>query len=176
MSRRRQLLKDPPIDIQLPITPMLDMSFQLLSFFVITFKAASASEGQLEMYLPKAQEPRAKDPAQIDTSKETSAEADEAADVTVALTANSAGDLLAITIREKTEKAIAGPNVAEMCAALKEQLKKIRSAGGNQNNIKIEPSAMLKYSRIVDVMDACLGAGYRQIGFAAPPDMPNLKR
>jgi biopolymer transport protein ExbD len=176
VSRRRQRYRDPPIDIQLPITPMLDMSFQLLSFFVITFKAASASEGQLEMYLPKAQEPRAKDPALIDTSKESSAESDEAADVTVSLTANSAGDLLAITIREKTEKAIAGPSVPEMCAALKEQLKKIRSAGGNQNNIKIEPAALLKYARIVDVMDACLGAGYRQIGFAAPLDNPPIKR
>lgn len=176
MPRRRRLAPDSPIEIQLPVTPMLDMSFQLLSFFVITFKAASASEGQLEMFLPKPQEPKAKDPAQIDTTKETSAELDESADVTLSLTATSAGDLLAITIREKKESVITGKTVAEMTAALKEQLKKIRAAGGNQNNIKIEPAAMLKYARIVDVMDACLSAGYRSIGFAAPPDLANIKK
>ena len=42
MGRRRT--RDAPIDIVLPITPMLDMSFQLLAFFVMTFKSSSASE------------------------------------------------------------------------------------------------------------------------------------
>jgi biopolymer transport protein ExbD len=37
----------------LPITPMLDMSFQLLAFFIITFKPAS-TEGQLSLMLPKS--------------------------------------------------------------------------------------------------------------------------
>jgi biopolymer transport protein ExbD len=37
----------------LPITPMLDMSFQLLAFFIITFKPAS-TEGQLALLLPKS--------------------------------------------------------------------------------------------------------------------------
>ncbi len=39
----------------LPITPMLDMSFQLLAFFIITFKPAS-TEGQLALTLPKSGE------------------------------------------------------------------------------------------------------------------------
>lgn len=39
----------------LPITPMLDMSFQLLAFFIITFKPAS-TEGQLSLLLPKSGE------------------------------------------------------------------------------------------------------------------------
>ena len=37
---------------ELPITPMLDMSFQLLAFFVITYKPATL-EGSLSMSLPK---------------------------------------------------------------------------------------------------------------------------
>jgi biopolymer transport protein ExbD len=155
---------------------MLDMSFQLLAFFVITFRAASATEGQLDMYLPRVQEARAKDPTQIDTSKETSAEPDDAADVTVSLTATSAGDLLAITVREKVEKAFLGASVPEMCTALREYLNTVRAAGGNQNSIRIESAAQLKYSRVVDVMDACLAAGYRQVGFARPPDLGNMNR
>ncbi|MFM8325479.1 MAG: ExbD/TolR family protein, partial [Pirellulaceae bacterium] len=54
MRRRRHRTSEKPMEIQLPITPMLDMSFQLLAFFVMTFKSASATEGQLEMFLPKA--------------------------------------------------------------------------------------------------------------------------
>ena len=36
----------------LPITPMLDMSFQLLAFFIMTFKPAP-TEGQIALTLPK---------------------------------------------------------------------------------------------------------------------------
>ena len=51
---------DPPVEVTLPITPMLDMSFQLLAFFVMTFQSANALEGQLDMYLPKSGTPQAK--------------------------------------------------------------------------------------------------------------------
>jgi biopolymer transport protein ExbD len=38
---------------ELPITPMLDMSFQLLAFFLIIYKPATL-EGQLSLMLPKS--------------------------------------------------------------------------------------------------------------------------
>lgn len=171
MRRDRRQRLDPPIDIQLPITPMLDMSFQLLAFFVITFKAASATEGQLDVVLPRPLEPKAKDPTQIDVTKQTAAEPDDAADVTVALAAHADGDLASITVREKSDKAIAGPTAADMCRALTAELKKLRDAGGNQAVIRIEASPKLKYARVVDAMDACLAAGYRRIGFAAPSEI-----
>ena len=50
MARRRK--EEPPVDITLPITPMLDMSFQLLSFFILTFRPI-ATEGQMPVALPK---------------------------------------------------------------------------------------------------------------------------
>lgn len=50
MFRRRQATDH--VEPDLPITPMLDMSFQLLAFFIITFRPAP-TEGQLAMMLPR---------------------------------------------------------------------------------------------------------------------------
>jgi biopolymer transport protein ExbD len=49
MSRRQPPTEQ--VDPDLPITPMLDMSFQLLAFFIMTFKPAP-TEGQIAMQLP----------------------------------------------------------------------------------------------------------------------------
>jgi biopolymer transport protein ExbD len=40
------------VEPDLPITPMLDMSFQLMAFFIFTFRPAP-TEGQIAMALPK---------------------------------------------------------------------------------------------------------------------------
>ena len=46
--------RQPPdyVEPDLPITPMLDMSLQLMAFFVFTFRP-SPTEGQIAMSLPK---------------------------------------------------------------------------------------------------------------------------
>ena len=38
------------MEIEIPITPMLDMAFQLLTFFILTYRPAP-SEGQFSMNL-----------------------------------------------------------------------------------------------------------------------------
>jgi len=49
MSHQRECR--PALDVELPITPMLDMTFQLLVFFLFTFRPP-ALEGQLDFALP----------------------------------------------------------------------------------------------------------------------------
>jgi biopolymer transport protein ExbD len=55
MSLRGKKKGDPPPEVVLPITPMLDMSFQLLAFFIMVYHPA-AKEGQEEIVLPTAEE------------------------------------------------------------------------------------------------------------------------
>jgi biopolymer transport protein ExbD len=55
MSLRAKKKGEPPIDVMLPITPMLDMAFQLLAFFIMVYRPA-AKEGQEELVLPTAEE------------------------------------------------------------------------------------------------------------------------
>jgi biopolymer transport protein ExbD len=53
MARSRRV-KTEEVEPDLPITPMLDMSFQLLAFFIMTFKPAP-TEAQMAMTLPAEQ-------------------------------------------------------------------------------------------------------------------------
>jgi biopolymer transport protein ExbD len=157
---------DPPVEVTLPITPMLDMSFQLLAFFVMTFQAANALEGQLDMYLPKAGAPQAKQPDQVDLSKDSDADLDQQAEIAVVVSSQR-GDAESVSIREKTKTT----PVADL-KSLKGALTKLRAElGGTQTAIKIEADSRLKYARLIDVMDACLGAGFKSVGFLPPPDL-----
>jgi biopolymer transport protein ExbD len=72
------LKKSRPLEIQIPITPMLDMAFQLLTFFILTYRPAP-SEGQFSMNLLPAQkaidiskdQPKDEAPSAIDASLRT---------------------------------------------------------------------------------------------------------
>ena len=51
--RRRPGRSEAPEEVQFPVTPMLDMAFQLLAFFILTFQAPTP-ETHLDLYLPAA--------------------------------------------------------------------------------------------------------------------------
>jgi biopolymer transport protein ExbD len=156
---------DPPVEVTLPITPMLDMSFQLLAFFVMTFQAANALEGQLDMYLPKGGTPQAKKPEEVDLSKDSDADLEQQTEVSVVVSSQR-GDIEGLSIVEKA-KNTAVPDIK----ALRGALTKLRQElGEKQTSIRIVADSRLKYDRLVGVMDACLGAGFKSVGFAPPPD------
>lgn len=50
MSKKKKHAED-FVEPDLPITPMLDMSFQLMAFFIFTFRP-TPTEGQISMVLP----------------------------------------------------------------------------------------------------------------------------
>src|SRR5438067_13899264 len=142
VARRRTMRRETPLDVQLPITPMLDMSFQLLAFFVMTFQAASAQEGRLDMFLPKAGAPMAKAPEQVELTRDSDAEIDKEGDLTVVV-ASRGGDIESLTIREK----VGSTPVADL-KELRPALVKLRAAVGNKDNIRIEADGKLKYGRL----------------------------
>ena len=53
MTNRAPRRPGPPEEVAFPVTPMLDMAFQLLAFFVLTFQTPSR-ETRLDLYLPAA--------------------------------------------------------------------------------------------------------------------------
>src|SRR5882762_9919615 len=82
------------VEPDLPITPMLDMSFQLLAFFIMTFKPAP-TEGQIALALPK-------DEGSDRTSLVRPFEADKPAHYIVRVTATDRGAIENMTIVEES--------------------------------------------------------------------------
>jgi biopolymer transport protein ExbD len=149
MARKKE---EAGVDVTLPITPMLDMSFQLLSFFVITFKPPSM-EGQLPINLPKSDIAAAPtDPTSVEDPK----------------------DEYFVTIAGDTEiraLSIRGPTLTEKdvsIAGLKDELDRIAKAkaaeGAKNITITLESEDRLRYSNLMVVMDLCKKAGFEAIG------------
>lgn len=55
--------------------------------------------------------------------------------------------------------------------ALSKYLTTKRKDLGNQEDIHIAAEGKLKYAAVIEVMDACLQAGFTKVGFLPPPDL-----
>ena len=46
----------------------------------------------------------------------------------------------------------------------------------NQNDLKIQADSKLKYTFVMEIMDICMKAGFRNVGFSPPPDLASAGR
>jgi biopolymer transport protein ExbD len=146
---------------------MLDMAFQLLAFFIFTYNPSDL-EGHMDLTLPAAGEAKAKQEKDVDPSKSTpDTELELPSELTVVVKASpdGRGDLDKITVQQRAgDTPIANPE------ELGRFLKKTRQELTNQDDIKIQADSKLKYLHLMKVMDVCTEAGFRNVGFAPPPD------
>ena len=149
MARKKRI--EAPVDIAVPVTPMLDMSFQLLSFFILTFKPMP-TEGQLSINLPKldASATPQIDPLIPDDKKD---------EYTITVHSSSTGEIALLGLKKPT-----GGNLDNIktLSELLDELKKIPKPGGDAKNVSItiEAANDLNYARLIDIMDLCKRAGY----------------
>src|SRR5207248_6357441 len=101
MSNHRRKVADPDIRTALPIVPMLDMTFQLLFFFIITFNPGQR-EGQMSMNLPATGEAKAKDQSNVAMSPNSDTELEVASDYVVEVKSYEAN--LTVAVRESEKK------------------------------------------------------------------------
>jgi biopolymer transport protein ExbD len=168
-------------EVTLPITPMLDMSFQLLFFFISTFKLPTGMEGSLDLNLPSDAQAKAEDALNVDPHKPSEdAPPDLKADINITVqtaTQNTGSDesISFITIEEEAGKTQLSPSEKGYSTHLDEltdKLKEIaqKKTGADSPTVKIEGDSRLKWRDVVRVMDACRNAGLPNISFAQPPD------
>ena len=145
---------DPSPGVTVPVTPMLDMSFQLLCFFVLTFRP-SPTEGQFAVTLPPA------DAGRIAVDPQRPAEA--ATNDTYTITVTPAAGGVSIDVRGPTAVRAGLGSVAE----LKDALTGLPKPAGT--TVTVEAGADLPYARLIDVLDVCKKAGYDTVQVAAVP-------
>ncbi len=150
MGRKRKTTEIDYVDPDLPITPMLDMAFQLLAFFVMTFNP-TPPEGHLDMALPMVE--GGADSAPPPSSLE---EPDE---LTVVVDANANGEIAKIRMRDKTDIGDGqdlGSNSQALFTVLKERK-------GPPCKVKLEMADQLSYKLVIKLIDEITRAGYKQV-------------
>lgn len=150
------------VAVELPITPMLDMSFQLMAFFIFTFRPAP-SEGQIAMTLPNIEGGDSAAPSLMDDKPVTFV-------VTVDNGAN--GTIGNMTIREKD-----GPPGGDAIGASVErygtELRKRRGdLKGRPSKLTLEIGNAVLHEYVVRLLDVARQAGFEDIA-PVPADPKN---
>ena len=174
---RRDHKKEEDSKIVLPITPMLDMTFQLLFFFIVSFNPADL-EGAVEMALPSDKDKAAHNAKDVSpTAKPDQGIPPFPSDLTVKvrtqMDGTNDGDISAVSVRalEGKEDTITPPNKQEnVLVTLRKYLKEKREGLAQKEGIKIQGDGKLKVSSMIRVMDACREAGFLNISFVQPDD------
>jgi len=135
-----------------PVAPMLDMAFQLLTFFVLTYRAAPV-EGQFVMNLLPPQPATAMAAAPADAAASNDLPA-SLRTLPVVLRADDVGRLIQVRIVDV--------DVSDDPAALAQELDRQfldPDAGFDQTLIKVDPN--LRYAELMTVIDAFTDAFLR---------------
>jgi biopolymer transport protein ExbD len=156
--------KQAPVEVMFPVTPMLDMAFQLLAFFVLTFQAPSA-ETHLDLDLPatpialpgasrgEAEPPPAR---RMDTDLEN--------DLFVRAEADDLGDLRSIRL---------GEAVLPDLKTLGDRLRRyVEILEGRPLRVRLVADDHLRYEEAARVLAACSAAGVANVRLAEPRSVP----
>jgi biopolymer transport protein ExbD len=153
----------------LPITPMLDMAFQLLAFFVMTYHPSDL-EGQMELSLPSEAISQAQDKEDVksDAAPDKDQDLKLAANITVIVRTQrdnvNTGLISDISVQDD-----AGTSPVDTLDKLLAELKARHATVENKENIKIQADSKLKWEEVISVMDVCQQAGFKNISFVPPP-------
>ncbi len=144
--RRKSRKTDAPAEVELNMAAMLDMAFQLLAFFILTFQP-SPIESQISLRMP---------------DKATTVESGQSSDnapsqsqgltLTVSVHASDTGEIAGIEVGPQTVGAGAGPE--ESINALRATLKEALTAAEFEG-ISLQVSDDLNYERMMQVLDVC---------------------
>jgi biopolymer transport protein ExbD len=141
MRRRRK--RRSPEGIELNLAAMLDMAFQLLMFFILTFNPGQL-ESQFAAYLP-APKPLTKPTADSLAVAKTEASPAEALIVTVAGSAKGQIETLAV----------GGRKVADLASLNTSVHNAIFRGGDDCDQVTVQVSANLRYEELMQVVDIC---------------------
>ena len=168
-SPPRQYRPKPPDDVFFPVVPILDMAFQLLAFFILTFKAPSA-ETHIDLHLPTTPAALPAAPrGQARPRASRAVDADLENYLLVRALADDLGDLKALRLGEA--------EVPDL-AALGERLRRYTGLLGNRPlRVRLVADDRLRYEPAAQLIATCSAAGVSSVRLAQPgvtPALPGL--
>ncbi len=156
----------PPEEVSFPVAPMLDMAFQLLAFFILTFKAPSA-ETHLDLDLPAT--PVALPAASRGEAHPTPArnvDTDLENDLLVRAEADDLGDLKALRLGEAPL-----PDLATLGKRLRRYTELLE---GRPLRVRLVADDGLRYEPAARIIATCSAAGVAAIRLTQPGATPPL--
>ncbi len=161
-------------DVELNLASMLDMAFQLLAFFILTFRP-SPIEGQLLLHLPPPVAVTNIDAKAQEGEGERAISADKSLEIR--LLADGSGSVS--SVRVGLAVVFQGPADAANLARFEQRLREVfslRSTPYEQVLIRVAPG--LRYEELMKVVDVCTrqkmpdGERLRKISFEELPEVP----
>ena len=164
--RPRRYRPGPPEEVFFPVAPMLDMAFQLLAFFILTFKAPTA-ETHLDLLLPATPAALpASARGQARPSPSRSVDSDLENDILIRAIADDLGDLEAIKMGEAVV-----PNLEALGNRLSRYA---RLLGKRPLRVRLVADDRLRYEPAARIIATCSAAGVASIRLAGPASVPAL--
>ncbi|QDU59660.1 Biopolymer transport protein ExbD/TolR [Planctomycetes bacterium Pan216] len=160
----RRSTRETPEEAESKLTSMLDLIFNILAYFVVTFNPPKP-EKNFDIALPPPQ--IEKQEQQTKSEKEVSLPDEEEEileDVTIALGAGPNGSLASVRLEGRQIQA----------SQLSSQLQLTAGAIGGATGDRLEAATIvaspkLKYRYLIEVIDSCYKAGIKKIFFAEAP-------
>lgn len=151
-------------EMKISLTSLLDLVFNILAFFVITYKPPLATKSyQVNLPPPNAKNVIA-DANDPNAFLESDVEPEVFEDITLTLTSGAGGVLTGIRLEGKPIEVSPGQRILER--ELQVLVGSFRGIGKNLEAVNIAAPADLKYRYLIDVVDVCQRAGFKKINFA----------
>ncbi|HEV3163114.1 MAG TPA: biopolymer transporter ExbD [Isosphaeraceae bacterium] len=157
--RRPRSRSGPPEEVQFPVTPMLDMAFQLLAFFILTFQTPS-TETRLDLYLPTAPVTLPGAPQGEASQPTRRADLDLETDILVRAQADDLGELKALKLGDAELPTL--DLLGERLARYSEVLQ------GRPLRVMLVADDRLRYEVAARLIGTCSASGVSSIRLADP--------
>ncbi len=152
MARRRHRKKRDQGDVEMNLAAMLDMAFQLLTFFILTFKPAPI-EGQLAVHLPPPVPTTKVEAGKVDPNNLSKDVQIDEQTLHLQVTADPMGDVRQVTLEKSAS--IEGPMTAGAIQALDKRLQSVFSLEVPYDRVQIAVEGQLRYGELMKIVDVC---------------------
>jgi biopolymer transport protein ExbD len=166
-GRRRARKGENAEDVQFPVTPMLDMAFQLLAFFILTFNPST--ETHLDLDLPATPAALPSGPrGEARPLRARNVDSDLENDLLVRAEADELGDLKTLRLGEARV-----PDLATLGGRLSRYR---RLLAGQPLRVRLVADDRLRYEPAAQIIATCETAGVAAIRLSQPGATPELPR